>query len=308
MLKTGRREEEREVDKKAVAAAVAVTVIMGLTFLASSELLIHANSFECAAIRWTFALVSMLALMALGLVKIHFKGKQWRKAAPVALCQPCIYAVCELEGIRMTTVAESAVILALVPIAVALISAIFFKVKISKIVGTSIVVSFIGVLMTIDYSEGFGGQTIGILILFAAVITGAMYSITSERASGFFEANDLAFVQCIAGGIFYNIVVLLRGEWTETYSIMVHHPTVILAGLYLGLICSAIGYILWNYVLSRIPAHISSVFIANGITLIGIWIGIFFRGEHISSMAVIGMVLIIAGVVGVSRGRRSPDD
>lgn len=287
------------MEKKAIAATVAVTVIMGMTFLASSELLIYANSFQSAAIRWTFALLSMLALMALRVVKIEFRGKNWLHALPVALCQPCLYAVCENEGIRLTTVAESAVILALVPVAVAVISAVFFKVKISRTVVVCIFISLAGVLLTVDYSEGFGGETIGVLFLFAAVITGAMYSITSERASKEFAPIDLAFLQCVGGGIFYTIVVLVRGELAGTWSIVIHQPSVIAAGVYLGLICSALGYILWNYVLTKIPAYISSLFIANGITLIGVWVGIFFRGDDLTMLGIIGMILILTGVIGV---------
>ena len=296
------------MEKKAIAATVAVTVIMGMTFLASSELLIYADSFQSAAIRWSFALVSMLALMAVRLVKIEFRGKNWLHAAPVALFQPCLYAVCELEGIRLTTVAESAVILALVPVAVALISAVFLKVRISKIVAACIVISLAGVLLTVDYSEGFGGETIGIIILFAAVFTGAMYSITSERVSGEFAPIDLAFLQCVGGGIFYAIVVLIRGQLPETVSIAVHNPSVIVSGLYLGFICSALGYILWNYVLSKIPAYISALFIANGITLIGVWVGVFFRGDHLTVLSVIGMILILAGVLGVGLKGQSQSD
>ena len=287
------------MEKKAIAATVAVTVIMGMTFLASSELLIYADSYQSAAIRWTFALFSMLAMVIFRMVKIEFKGKNWLHAAPVALCQPCIYAVCELEGIRLTTVAESAVILALVPVAVAIISALFFRVKISRFVVLCIIVSFAGVLLTVDYSEGFGGETIGLIFLFAAVITGAMYSITSERAAGEFSPNDLAFLQCVGGGVFYNIVILIRGQWAETYSMAIHQPSVIISGIYLGLICSALGYILWNYVLTKIPAYISSLFIANGITVIGVWVGVFFRGDKLTLLGILGMILILAGVVGV---------
>ena len=116
------------MEKKAIAATVAVTVIMGMTFLASSELLIYADSFQSAAIRWSFALVSMLALMALRLVKIEFKGKNWLHAAPVALFQPCLYAVCGISGAKFEGTIKK-----LMPMIIMLITALLLVAYIPQI-------------------------------------------------------------------------------------------------------------------------------------------------------------------------------
>jgi drug/metabolite transporter (DMT)-like permease len=71
----------------------------------------------------------------------------------------------------------------------------------------------------------------------------------------------------------------------------------IIAGiLFLGLIATALAMSLWNYAFSKLPAATASLtFFAQPV--VGTFLGWFFLGEKITSLFIIGGILIGAGLL-----------
>jgi drug/metabolite transporter (DMT)-like permease len=74
-----------------------------------------------------------------------------------------------------------------------------------------------------------------------------------------------------------------------------------LAGLaYLGVVITALGYLLWNWALARVPAPRAAVFLAVQ-PLVGALLGPVVLGEPLTSFIGAGGALILAGTVLVTR-------
>ena len=98
-------------------------------------------------------------------------------------------------------------------------------------------------------------------------------------------------------------VVLLEGEPLDWQSLLTPYP---LAGLaFLGIICSALCYILWNSAIKEVGVIRTNYFIyaIPAVTLIA---GHFMLNEIITLMGLAGMVIVIAGMV-IGTLEKSPE-
>jgi len=86
-----------------------------------------------------------------------------------------------------------------------------------------------------------------------------------------------------------------RPVWTRT---------AILAGLYLGLIITALGYLLWNWALERMEAPRLAIFV-NIQPLVGALLGVLLLHEALTVYTVAGGLLILLGVHVAVLARRS---
>lgn len=113
-------------------SAFGCEVLFGFSYLFTKQAVNHNSTF--ALLGWRFCLaVSVMGLCALaGIIKLHLKGKPLLPLLRVALFCPVIYFVCETEGISHTTVSETGVILASIPIACLIASSLVLREKPKK--------------------------------------------------------------------------------------------------------------------------------------------------------------------------------
>lgn len=161
-----------------------------------------------ALLGWRFfvgALVMGLCA-ALGLVKIQLKGKKKAPLLRVALLSPVIYFIGETVGIRLTTASESGAFLACIPVVSLAASALILKKKPGRRQLAGILVTLLGVLITV-------------LAFFLSNV--AIARIGVNRTSSFIGVSTV--VSILAG-------MLLLGEGFSAMQML--GAAVILAGVY----------------------------------------------------------------------------
>ena len=289
--------------------AIIGSIFFGMTFLGAKLALVKLDAIEVLACRWTLAFVLFVAAIAVGLIKVDFRKKPVWLAMAMAFIQPCINTICETCGVDMTTTSESAIMYAMIPIAVVLISRIFLKQRIRPLVGAGIAVSFIGVFIAIAFGGGgvgallgssgsvFGGKALGYLVLLGMVVTGALFIIVSGRISDRFNAMERTFVMAAMATVWFNGLNVVRGKDFDCYAVCFSDLQTGLAILFLGAIGSFMCYILFNYVVAKLPAAQVSSIQVNITSLTGVVTGILFQGDAFGWYTVVGMIMIIAGVV-----------
>ncbi len=278
--------------------AVIGSIFFGMTFLGAKIALVKLDAIEVLACRWTLAFVLFVVAILLGLIKVDFRKKPVWLAMVMAFIQPCINTICETSGIDMTTTSESAIMYAMIPMAVVLISRIFLKQRIRPLVGVGIVVSFLGVFIAIAFGGAdFGGNSLGYLILLGMVVTGALFIIVSGRISDKFNAMERTFVMAAMATVWFNGLNVVRGKGFGCYTVCFSDLQTGLAILFLGAIGSFMCYILFNYVVAKLPAAQVSSIQVNITSLTGVVTGILFQGDPFGWYTVVGMIMIIAGVI-----------
>lgn len=288
--------------------AIIGSIFFGMTFLGSKTALEKLDAIEVLACRWTLAFAIFAIAALIGIIKVDYRKKPVWMAAGMAFIQPCINTICETCGVDMTTASESAIMYAMIPMAVVIVSRIFLKQKIRPMVGLGIVVSFMGVFVAIAFGGGlsggaasggavFGAKAAGYLVLLGMVVTGAAFIIVSGRLADRFTAMERTFMMAAMAAVWFNGLNVIRGKGFDCYMVCIEDFRTGAAILFLGAVGSFMCYILLNYVVSKLPAaQVSSIQI-NVTSLTGVVTGILVQGDAFGWYTIVGMIMIIAGVI-----------
>lgn len=283
-------------------SGIVMAVIFGFSFLFTKNALDTLGTFQLLFLRFIAASASMTLLIAAGIMRVGYKEKGLKPLFKVAIWEPVLYFILETMALKYTTSSEAGVMMAFIPVLVTILAAFLLKEKPGKIQIVFIVISVVGVLSIVLFGEGGGinGQFLGIILLFGAVTSSALFNIFSRRASAIYTPFEITyFMMCLGviifGGIYF-IEGMIKGNINLFSNLNFENITAI---LYLGVLSSVVAFLLANYNLSKLPASQSSVF-ANLTTVVSVIAGITFRNEPFELYKIAGALMIIAGVWGTN--------
>lgn len=279
-------------------------IFWGISFLGTKVAMSYLEPAGLMAARMVVAVFFMSLMILFGLAKVHYTTKYLRTIILLALLQPCFYGLLEAMGVRLTTASESAILLAFLPLVTTMLAAIFLKEKITKRQWGFIALSFLGVVITVVFAEDFsiGGKLLGYGFLLLAVLSGALYSIFARKVSETYTPFEVTFVMSVVGLIFFHVVNAFQGNAFESYKIIFAHPKLIAIVVFLGLFCSVLSFLAFNHLISKIPAYKAAVLTISVLTVTGVVAGIVVLGEPATWYKIVGMITIVAGVIGTGLG------
>ena len=291
-------------------AGIGVALTWGMSFTFTRGALDYLPPFHLLGLRFALAVFAMALLRFLGVIRIKVALSDYISLIPLALFQPLLYFSTETIGILLTSASYSGMMIAIIPILVAIFAAIFLKESPTKKQMFFIIASVSGVIFVIymDAQAVFGVNPVGTVFLMITVLAGAGYNITSRKASVNHPPLRTTWVMMVFGAVIFNLIAvgehLATGNINE-YIAPLQTVDVWVAVFYLGVVSSIGGFFLYNYVLSKITATQGAVF-ANIITVVAITGGVIFHGETLFWYHLIGTTLILAGVWGTNYFAPSP--
>jgi len=297
------------MNRKAHLAGIAFACIFGFTFLFSKIALTYVSPVGLISYRFLTAFLVFEALRRFKVVTIRFEKGHLRFWLPVVLCEPILYFIFETYGLVETTSGEAGMMIALIPIFVTVLSMLILKEKPALLQIFFILLSVAGILFIqmSKLGDGSRGEIFGFVLLFAAVLSAAFFTIASRRASQTMKPYELTYFMMLSGAVVFNAIYLVQlgfGDGIQTYFTNLVHPELFLPILYLGVIGSIGGFFLVNYALSKLPAHVSSIY-SNLSTIVAIFAGFLILHETLLPYHYIGSVMILVGVYGtVKSGAR----
>ena len=287
-----------------VLAGIGMAVIWGFSFLFTKETLDHTFPLQLLGFRFGAAALLLTLLRLTGILRINLKGKPTSSLFLLALFQPGLYFIGETWGVKWTSASEAGMVIALVPVAIATMAAIFLKEKLNAKQILSICASVIGVFFIVS-ARGkleFGEHLWGIVALLMAVLAAGVYTILARHSSKRFTPLEITFVMMWAGTVIFNVLgvgqSVLEGSFSAYFSPL-QLPSVLWAILYLSALSSVLAFFLSNYMFAKLPVSQTAP-ILNLITVVSVFSGVFFRGEQFGWIHVLGITLIILGVWGTN--------
>ena len=200
-------------------------------------------------------------------------------------------------GLRLSTATNAALLITVEPVSLILLSPLVLGERLTRREGVGALLTVVGA--TVVVLNGIPGASVAIaphwrgdLLL---VLSGAAYAGYS-----LFGRDVLArhrAVPVTAWSILWGLVVMApftvaewlagdRPDWTQA---------AIIGTLYLGLVITALGYLIWNWGLERVEAPRLAIFV-NIQPLAGALLGVVALGEALTIYTVAGGVLILVGV------------
>ncbi len=290
-------------------AGIMFALIFGLTFMFSKTVLEEGISpIGLISYRYLLAFLTFELIRRLNIVKISFQKADIKILLTVGLLQPVAYFLFETYGLARTTSAEAGMMIALIPIFATIFSSVLLKEKPTKIQVFFILLSVSGVIFiqAMNATGGIEVQTTGLLLLFMAVISAALFNIASRSASKSLSAKEITYFMMFMGAIVFNslyVTTLIINGSLSRYVSNLGNLSLILPIMYLGIIASIGGFFLINYALSKLEAHVISIY-ANIATIVAVIAGALYLQESIESYHYLGALMIVSGVYGTVRTNR----
>jgi drug/metabolite transporter (DMT)-like permease len=284
----------------AYAAAVGMTVAFALSFVATKTALKGFEPLLVALLRFALAGGILWVAWRLRPVREPVTRAELGRLALIGFVSLTVYFTFENLGIARTSASEAAILIATIPIFVALIGAFLPAERPSGRQWAGILLSFAGIVGLVLAAGGAGGSLTGNLLVLAASVSGAAYGILARRLLVSRSALFVTTWQNLFGALFMAPLAL-----GEALLVGVRRPTVTAAGgvLVLTLVCSILAYLMLNYALRFLPASRVSVFI-NLTPVVAVASAYVLLGERLTATQGLAAVVVVAGVWVTNSGRR----
>lgn len=280
-------------------SALTCETIYGLSCIFTKSATENASALSLLGWRFFTAFIAINMLVIFKVFKINLKGKNLKPLLIISLFSPIIYFIGETFGIQNTTASETGVFLASVPIISLIFSTLILNKKPTKYELIGIIVTLIGVLVTVLAAKISSSQSvIGYLFLLIAIISYALYCVFVEKASNYTGA-EVTYMMITSGAVVFVVLAIIEsimnGNFQNLATIPFTNKAFLSAILYQGLGCSILGFFLSNVALSNIGVNRTSSFIGVA-TVVSILSGAIVLGEPFTRYQIIGAVVIVTGV------------
>lgn len=271
-----------------IAAAITV-MIWGLTFVFTKTLLVSFTPVEILISRF---IIGMTALFVAAPRRLKTKGWQEEKYLLLAaLTGIFLYYFLENVSLLWTSASNAGVIVSTAPFFTALIS----DEKKTRNFFIGFAVSIIGIVMisfsSLEFSaEGLIGDGLALL----AAFVWAFYAVASKKIAQFGYSPLLTVRRTFIYGILFMIIPLIL--WNRAGEDRVIFSSGNITGLlFLGLMASALCFVLWNVAVKNIGPMRTSIFIYL-VPVITVAASALFLSEKVTALSVLGTVFTLSGL------------
>ena len=285
-----------------VALFIAI-FIWGFAYVVTKSGLSAVPPMLFALLRYAVAslLLVPLALARGGLARLP-KPVPWKTLILMSLAGVTVYYILFNLALGYTTASQTALIQSSFPAVVAMMAFVWLHERLFRRRVVGIALAVVGVVLIVANTEADTSARdplLGNALAFASVLAWGVYTILAKRMS---NADPIAVTATISliGTILLIPAVLLEGANVSLSSIPMSGWVPI---IYLGALASAAGYLLYSRALRDIDASLVGTFI-NLSPVIGVVAGVVVLDESITVPAIIGGIMVLAGVW-ISSGRSS---
>jgi drug/metabolite transporter (DMT)-like permease len=283
-----------------MAAALAATLLWGMNFTAAKRVLAEVDPLAVAAARAAGGVVVFLTLLLILDGPRGFAWPRLRRAAPLGLLGVFANQILFIEGLKRTSPAHSAVLIALLPLYVLLLSLLTKQERLTPWKGIGIATAFGGVLLVaVEHGVHAGGATLGgDLITMCGGIAFAAYTVAGRpvvRDLGPLRTTALAFA---GGGTAILLVAAPAARRQDWRSLT---PAAATGLLYVVVGATVLAYLLYYLALDRLEPSKVAVFMYLQ-PVVAALLAYFVTGEALTARFLAGGALILAGVLLAERG------
>ena len=254
------------------------------------------SPFALNGIRLTFASVVLVWSLFLSKQGFGVEKRDIWKLVVLGIIGNTIYQVFFIQGINLTTASSTAIIMAMTPASVALLSSLLKHEKLHWVAWLGIVLSFIGFYLVITEQPGtflFSWESLkGDMMIFFGNIVWAVYTVFSKPLLGRISPLKWSSLTLVVGTLFYLpfcIPAFVRQDFGQItfkgWSILV----------YSGLFALAFSYVAWYASVKRIGNSKTAIY-GNVTPIMTVVFAYIFIAEKISLWQAVGALIILTGV------------
>jgi drug/metabolite transporter (DMT)-like permease len=288
--------------RSALVCAISVSVIWGLSFLSTKVALAAMPPMTIAAARFVVAVVLILPIALLARTDLRLALRDLPVMAASGLLGVTLYFLCENNGIALITASESSLVIATIPVLTLLVDRMIFKTYLKARSYVGAILSFAGVALIVAPSLGRASSPIaGFAYMGGAAACWVAYALLTKPLSGRYGGLNITFWQSLFGlAGCLPFAFAESPKWGASLSL-----SVALNVLYLGVLCSAAGYLLYIAAINKLGAGTTSVFL-NLVPVVSVAAAYLLLGERLGGLTLAGGAVAVGGVYLATSSGRHP--
>ncbi|MFD0048138.1 DMT family transporter [Actinomycetes bacterium NPDC127524] len=246
---------------------------------------------------WLRYLIAFTALLIIGFIqreKWRLEKRYYPLVIAIGIIGNAISIVAQETGTMLSTAQMGAIITSSTPAFMAIFARLILKEHLTLNKGISVCLATIGVLIIAGIDHVNMSGSLGGAALIIAALTWALMSVLVKLLPTNHSQIVLTAYSILAALIVLTPFVLPRLQ--EISLTQLAHPSIWGGLLYLGIISTACGFLLWNRGLQMLNASSGGIFFFFQ-PVVGTLLGWLILGETIGATFWIGSILIIAGVL-----------
>lgn len=225
------------------------------------------------------------------------RKKEWKPFIILSLFMCVGYYALSTYGMQYVSSGISSVLVYTMPIIVTVLAHYFLAehLTLNKIIG--LIAGLIGLIFVIGdqiFHLSWNASLLGEIIILVSAFFWACTNLYTKKVGHAHDKIKMTIWQISIGGII-TLIISLVTEPTEISNIHLTTPAM-LALLYNGILGSAVAFVTWNWILSKIDASVASITLMS-VPLLGLFFGWLQLNEKISSNVLIGAIFICIGIL-----------
>ncbi|KAB7704114.1 EamA family transporter [Bacillus aerolatus] len=250
---------------------------------------------------WFRYVIAIFALLIIGVItkqSWRIEKQDWLLIFIIGLIGNTISIVTQEVGTLLSTAQMGAIITSTTPAFMVLFARIILKEKITFKKAISIILATIGVYIIVGNAHIDSSQQLGGVTLLIAALTWSLMSVLIKRVpEQYSQIVITSYAILVAIALLTPFTISRLAELD--FQVMMH-PSIWGGLLYLGVISTACGFLLWNRGLQMLNASSGGLFFFFQ-PIVGTFLGWLLLGEQIGMSFWIGTIFIFIGVLLVIR-------
>ena len=279
----------------AIAAVIALMIVWGSTFVITKAAARDVPPLALAALRFLVASVVLIPIaMSRGGLAILPRPIPWGTLTLMAFTGITAFAITFTYALVYGSAAQGALIYAALPAAIAVAAVLFLAERPTRRRIAGIALSIAGVVLLVLTGAPDAespSPVLGALWMLGAVAAWTIYTVIAKRMADADPVVTIAIVSTIGTLLLLPpaAIELTQQPWTMP------SMTSWAAVLFLGIVASALAYLVYAFVLRELDASLVGVY-TNLDPIVGVLIAVLFFGEVLHTGQVIGGLLALAGM------------
>jgi drug/metabolite transporter (DMT)-like permease len=246
---------------------------------------------------WMRYVVALVALFVIGLItrqKWRIHKRDFLLIIAIGVIGNAISIVAQETGTMLSSAQMGAIITSSTPAFMVIFARLLLKERLTVKKGFSVCLATIGVFLIVGVDHVNVSSKLGGTSLLIAALTWALMSVLVKRVP-----NDYSQIVVTTYSILVALIVLTPFVLPRLHVITISQltrPTIWGGLLYLGIVSTAGGFLLWNRGLQLLNASSGGLFFFFQ-PVVGTLLGWLILGENIGVMFWIGSILILGGVL-----------
>ena len=212
----------------------------------------------------------------------------------LAFAEPFLYSICETGGIQYVSGSLASIIIATIPLFIPFGMALVYKerIRLNTILGVMLSLGGIA-LMSLNDDFSFSASPKGLLLLGCAVLIAVFYTLVLVKVLDHYHPMTITAYQNLFALFFFLPMMLIIDH--DSLPLLSYGWRMWFYLGFLGIFCSTVAYICFNYGMRRLGATAGSVY-NNIIPVFSLLLALAIGQESLSLLKILGMAVVLVGL------------